>query len=385
MIEGQDRLDYIKCNMSLSDQPINMDFWQRDYLLQDQKFLIANKSRRIGWSFITALKGVLKANDPAEKKYVKQFVSYSLDDAKEKILYAKELFYSLPVRYRKKVVSETKTQFDLLDTDGKTVSRLISLPCKPPRGRGGDISLDEFAFHRDDHSIYIAALPVISRGGTIEIGSTPMGNKGKFFEILTDRTRYPRYNRYELFWYFSPALCTNVRGAIQEAAALPAEQMVEKYGTEILKDIFQSMPIDDFLQEYCCTFRDELTAFIPLELILACTPVGEAEIPAFKTLDELLLGYNPKIHGDLYAGYDVGRTKNASELLVMGYDPASQIRTVWLSESYRKVDFETQENILLKFLTLPVHRLAIDATGLGMHLGENLVKKRTKGRAYYFL
>lgn len=350
------------------------DWWQQWYISSDIGFLIANKSRRVGWSFVTALKAVMHAIDPETFGYTKQFVSYSMEDAKEKISVAREFYLSIPEPIRpKKMVSDSKTVLEFEDKNSRSRSRLISWPCKAPRGKGGDISLDEFAFHAKDKEIYVAALPVISRGGSLEIGSTPFGNKGYFHDILIDKEKYPQFKRLEVFWWMSPALCRDVPKAIDESAFLSTRELVTKFGTAILRQIFDSMSIEDFQQEYEGAFRDELAAFITLSMIQACTPLGDDELVPFRTIDEMILGFNPEKHGYLYAGYDVGRTNDSSELVVIGYKPEDKIKRVIASISYKQVKFETQEENLSGLLkNLPIHRLCIDSTGLGMHLAENL-------------
>ena len=64
-------------------------------------------------------------------------------------------------------------------------SRIIGLPANPDTARGytGHIVLDEFAFHGDAHKIYAACFPIITRGYSIEVISTPNGTAGKFYEI----------------------------------------------------------------------------------------------------------------------------------------------------------------------------------------------------------
>lgn len=363
--------------------PFRPDTWQAFYLKSNNRFLIANKSRRIGWSYITAVKGLAEAMDPAVNGYTKQFVSYSLEDATEKIRIATEFYDSIPqAQQPKKLVSRTRTHLEFLDRNGRSISRLISMPCRAPRGRGGSISLDEFAFHQKDEEIYTAALPIISRGGNLEIGSTPFGNKGKFYEIFIGKEKYDKYRRFNVPWYMSPALCRDVHAAIADTN-LTTEQRVAKYGTEIVIDILKSLPIDDFEQEYQCSYRDDLAAFITLDMIRACTPVGDDEIVPYRNLDDFILAYQPETHGSLYAGYDVGRTNDKSELTILGYYPDENVRTVWCCVSLKGVRFEDQEKLLRRAITgLPLHRLAMDATGLGMDLAERMVgryKRKVEG------
>jgi len=385
---GSSLLSFIGHLLSYSDdKPFVPDWWQTVYLKDTSRFLIANKSRRVGWSYITAAKGLGLALDPARSGYTKQYVSYSLEDATEKIRNAVEFYDSIPELARpKKLVSRTKTRLEFMDVNGRSISRLISLPCKQPRGKGGDISLDEFAFHAKDDEIYTAALPIISRGGSIEIGSTPFGNKGKFYEIFNDFDRFGSYKRLNIPWYFSPALCTNVEAAATAKEMSTAER-VAAFGQEILQEIFRSIAFDDFRQEYECFYRDEQAAFITLDMIRACTPLPAAdgeedddedtpEIIPFRDIDSFALAYDPEKHGNLYAGYDVGRTNDASELVIIGYRPEDGTKTVWALVTRRKTGFDEQEALLHRVINgLPVHRLCIDSTGLGMDLAERMTRK----------
>lgn len=381
---GATLLSFVTHLLSYSNnEPFVGDWWQNHYLKDTSRFLIANKSRRVGWSYITAAKGLGLALDPARSNYTKQYVSYSLEDATEKIRNAVEFYDSIPEKARtKELVSRTKTRLEFMDINGRSISRLISLPCKQPRGKGGDISLDEFAFHAKDDEIYTAALPIISRGGSIEIGSTPFGNKGKFYEIYNDFDRFSSYKRLNVPWYFSPALCTDVVAAIKDKN-LSTEERVAKYGKEILQEIFRSIAFDDFRQEYECYYRDEQAAFITLDMIRACTPLGGGEddedtieIRPYRDLDSFILAYHPDIHGNLYAGYDVGRTNDAAELILLGHNKETNHKTVWCMVTKKKTGFDAQEDLLTKALRqLPVHRLCIDATGLGMDISERMEKK----------
>ncbi|QKS91937.1 hypothetical protein [Treponema phagedenis] len=127
--------------------------------------------------------------DGNRTKYVRQFVSYNEEDAKEKIQYAQEFYASIHPKAKKKLRSCTKTAMEFYDKSGKTVSRLISIACRPPRGRGGDIVFDEMAIYPENKAevIYTAGIPVTARGGCVEIGSTPLGKIGRFYDVFSTR------------------------------------------------------------------------------------------------------------------------------------------------------------------------------------------------------
>lgn len=374
------RVDLAESVIKINDERLKLDFWQVIYLQCNIPFLIAVKSRRIGWSWITALKAIIDANNLDNYQYEKIFISYNLQDAAEKIGFAKTFYHSLPKKIKKKLTSETRTGLEFEDRGGKTRSRLVSLPCRAPRGKGGHLSLDEFSFFPKDQEIYSGSLPVISRGGSLEIGSTPYTKTSVFYDLLNDKRNFSEYKRWELPWWFSNALCENVEQAVKEAPNLITEHRVRKFGTSILNQIFDSMSLAAFCTEYECEFAiDESEAFIPLELIQQNTPLGDDEIIPFRNFNDLIIAYKPEIHGHLHAGYDVGRTKDQAVLTILGVYPGTPIKKIWCSIPYTKIPFNDQETTLCKLMNeLPIFRLCIDSTGLGQHLSENLERKYPK-------
>ena len=80
--------------------------------------------------------------------------------------------------------------------------------------------------------------------------------------------------------------------------------------SEFLREIMdkERRALEDFQQEFECRFVDESYSFYPFELILPCTS------------DALLLCDDftdvPHPEGRIVAGFDVGRTRDRSELAV---------------------------------------------------------------------
>ena len=401
MFSKDERLLYAYTYMQFQQKDLLLDFWQDAYIRSMARFITIVKSRRVGWSFICSLKGLIKAMDPDRIGYTKQFVSYNEEDALEKISYAKQFYESIPdCDAKKKLIVDNKSQLCFLDKNGITQSRLISIPCRPPRGKGGDISLDEFAIYNPKMQklVYDAALPVISRGGTIEMGSSPLGKIGKFYDILTDKDTYD-YERYNIPWWFCRDLCIDVPTAVKVAPGLSTEERVETFGTKIIKQIFQNNDYETFRQEYECDFIDSSESYIPLDLIYANTPGkrdGDLDLSAcekmdddeyweynrgidfqaYKDLDSAILNYNPEKHGEtLFLGFDVGRTHDATAIHLIGKMANGKKRDFARIE-LRNVEFEVQENLILQaYKELPVYRGRMDMTGIGRPVYERLHKK----------
>ena len=401
MFTKDERLLYAYTYIQFQQKDLLLDFWQDAYIRSMARFIAIVKSRRVGWSFICSLKGLIKAMDPERIGYTKQFVSYNEEDALEKISYAKQFYESIPdCDAKKKLITDNKSMLCFQDKNGITQSRLISIPCRPPRGKGGDISLDEFAIYNPKMQklVYDAALPVISRGGTIEMGSSPLGKIGQFYDILTDKSTYD-YERYNIPWWFCRDLCVDVPTAVKVAPSLPTEERVATFGTKIIQQILQNNDYETFRQEYECDFIDSSESYIPLDLIYANTPGkrdGDLDLSAcekmdddeyweynrgidfqtYKDLSSAILNYNPEKHGEtLFLGFDVGRTHDATAIHIIGKMADGKKRDFARIE-LRNVDFESQENIILQaYKELPVYRGRMDMTGIGRPVYERLHKK----------
>lgn len=375
-----ERLNYADAFISINELPLDLDRWQELYIQHTGKFSITLKSRQTGFSFIAALKGLVKAMDPARFDYTIQFVSYNLEDAKEKIRYAKQFYHSIPVNHKKPLISETKTSMEFLDIGGKTSSRLISISCRPPRGRHGDIVLDEMAIYPAGkvREIYTAAMGVITRGGCMEIGSTPLGKVGLFYDLFCDEKKFEKYKRLMVPWWYSAALCSNVSAALHEAPGMETVDRVKQFSKESVIMQFESMFLEDFQQEFECMFIDSASSFISLDLIQANTPgvIDEREeVKIYKEADDLVVGYIPQEHGErLYVGYDVARRRDAAVVFVLGTMPDGKKKVVAEIEM-RNTAFETQIDAIRRVMRLPVVRVCIDQTGQGEPLCEQLKKE----------
>lgn len=395
-----EKLNYIYAFMKYDQKDITLDFWQDDFIRNRNRFIALLKSRQTGFSFVVSIKGLVKALDPARTKYTKQFVSYNEDDAQEKIRYAKDFYESIPGKYKKKLIHSTATMLEFEDIGGKSTSRLISLPCRPPRGKNGDVCLDEFAIYlpRLSNQIYTAASFCTLRKGCIEIGSTPLGTIGKFYEICSDREKYPDFDRYFIPWWYAKVMCNDVKKAVVEAKDMTTEERVLTFGTDRLRDIFQNSTLEDFQQECECAFVDSASSYISLELIYSNTPgkrecdmlpdsVSDEEyyseeantgisIKAYSDVDEIILNYKPEVHGSpLFMGYDVAKTGDATVFYIIGLQENKK-RSVLNLIIRNDPTFDKQRDVARKLLKqLPIFRMAMDMTGIGQVLYADLRKE----------
>ncbi len=356
------------------------EYFQLALWSDDSPFRIENKSRQIAWSWALAADftadALLNSRDGI-------FVSISLEEAKEKIRYAKSIYEHLQVAGLPRLIRDA--QFNLEFANG---ARLTSLPSKPARGRArSNVGLDEFAHAQRDREIYTGSLPVISKGGRLRIGSSPLGASGVFWEVFTQTMRpYPGYNRKATPWWHVYGFCSDVKAARQAAATLGTLEMVERFGNERIKVIAGNMPLEDFAQEYSCQYIDESTAWITWEEIksaqdadLLCympKAVGALtpEISdAIKDLAEDIR--RNRVEQTFAAGVDIGRTRNTTEIYLVGIGPSGQY-PLRMGISLDAIEFDDQFTVLMEVMReLPVVAMKIDQNGIGRNLAENAAKR----------
>jgi phage FluMu gp28-like protein len=358
--------------------------WERfqvAHLNDDSTFRLENKSRQIAWSWLIAAEAVAEAILDGQSSI---FVSISLDEAKEKIRYARSVFDNLEGVHLPKIVSDNQLLLELGNG-----ARLISHSSKAPRGKARfNVYLDEFAHVQRDRQIYTGTLPIISKGGKLRIGSSPMGASGVFWEIDTQSLRpYPGYTRRRTPWWEVEAFCLNVSAARNMALPMLTGERVEMFGNDRIKAIYANMPLEDFQQEYEAEYVDEVTAWITWDEIkqnqgdenyLCAIGAGRAGDKsrvdtAIRQLQQWVS--EKKVETVFSGGMDIGRTRNTSELYLVG-ESTTKTYPLRLALTMDNTEFDDQLSVVMNVIAnLPVKKLLIDQTGIGRNIAENAAKK----------
>jgi phage FluMu gp28-like protein len=360
--------------------------FQVAFLNNTTRWGIDVKSRQIAWSFTAALDAVLDGILVPDTAHL--FVSINLDEAREKIRYANAIIEAIDPPARPALVRSSQTEIEF--SNG---SRLISHPCRPPRGKPrARIYLDEMAHYPEgmDREIYRAALPATVKGdGYIRIGSSPLGARGLFWEIVTEGLRkYPGYDGHRRYipWWQVGALCKDVRLASQIAPAMPTQERVAAFGTAPLIDIFENMFLEDFQQEYECAWVDEATAWIAWELIQQNQSAehlwwhAKSTSEAKALIPQILAAIKARRCEEAFAGgIDVGRKHDLTEFMAVGRG-TTEATPLRLSVSLDRVPYDEQQECFVTLIkALPFTQVLVDQNGIGAQLAENL--KRLTGKA----
>ena len=357
---------FVSALCSHESEPIDLEAYQVAFLNDRSRFRWVTKSRQVGFSFLLSLEALARCH--LRESHTSVFVSFNLEEAKDRILLARQVFEELPLAYQKKLVVDSKTELAFESSGAhRRLSRIISVPSKAPRGKKGDIYLDELAHYLNDREVYRGSTALILRSnGQLTGCSTPLGRRGIFWEIAREEIRkYPHHTRQDVPWWLCRFFCTDTARAAIEAPDMPTEERVERFGKPAIVEQFDSLDLDDFRQELECLFVDESYSFFPYDLILP------------NTTDDVVLADDftdvPAPQGRIVAGFDVGRTRDRSELAV--FEEVEGRFTCRLLRTYAEAPFAEQDADLRRLLeVLPVARLSIDRSGIGMNLAENLAR-----------
>lgn len=388
--------------------PTKLYYYQIKYIRDKAFFIHIDKSRQTGFSYIYACRSLARSHLGLHHTSI--FISINQEEANEKIAYARALYESLPLSVKKKCVVDNKHSLEFESANGSAGSRtrIISYAQREPRGKGGnvDVYLDEAAHYTWGEQIYVAAVPIITRGtGTLTIGSSPLGKKGIHYDIIAKDAYRRIYSYHQIYWWHCIDFVKkgHFKKANREAAAMSTEERVAKFGSEKIIGIFISMDLEQFQQEYELFHIDESVSFFPIDLINTCVyevviddiflqedeysetltfPIVEkypkTNFRYYENMDDLRMAVNNGnvSFENLYAGYDVGRKKNAGEfsiieeIKVAGQQPLQIIRHL---QTFKRKKYEYQKAYLKRALdSFPRLKLKIDAGGIGNQMGEEL-------------
>jgi phage FluMu gp28-like protein len=393
--------------------------YQWRWIKDESQLKIAVWSRQSGKSFAAALRAVIKC---LEKRT--QYIILSKGERQSRLFMEK-------VKDICQVFKECHFLPEFAELQGTAEmtmevyfphnhSRIIGRPANPDTARGysGHIVLDEFAFHGDAHKIYAACFPIITRGYSIEVISTPNGTAGKFYEIakqaglvglpiadgrltIENQSTNPRSaidNRQSTIGN-SQAIWSGHRVDIYDAVAqgLPANIRLLRSGCD---------DEETWLQEYCCQFLSDAQNYIPVELISTCVHEEATTEWADRQIGSRQLGKAPTAHlpnspsAELYLGVDIGRKRDLT--IAWLFEKVGGVLWSRRLLTLKGVSFDEQEKAISGLIeagsgqwadgqigkgstaclpTCPparlasVRRVCIDQSGIGMMLAEHLVQK----------
>lgn len=357
----------------LKTQAAIRDCWAR--------YLLILKGRRTGGTYAVAYKHFMRRlRNEINRDLI--FLSTTQRTANEFIGYVRE-FFDLVDKAADIVEREIELDGRKLTQSIATMpngSRIIAMPSTPSALRGfeGDVVLDEFAMHPDAEKLYDAAQPLIMRGGTLTVLSTPEGKENLFWQLVVDARAYAEGKRESAGKELIPwvlieyPLTKAVEEGLVEEQINPGneEQLTREEFIDAVRRGCRTFAA--YLQEYECQPSEGVGTWLSYATIHRC----ENELcPLPNTgLSEHYAG------GPCYAGVDVGRTQDLTVIwiaeLVGDVLWTRQVEVIHHAEVKGGTTIPNQVRLIFSLLSkVKLVRVGVDNNGIGVGLADGLEEK----------
>jgi phage FluMu gp28-like protein len=346
--------------------------FQVRWLREPASVAIAEKSRRIGWTWTHALGVVLDRVEGRSNYYHSsaddtasiEFVDYCAE-------WARMLNAVAEVRDETEVIEDREIHTKVMTfASGRKIVAGSSNPTFL-RSKGGAVGLDEFAFHRNGRELVKAAhATALFWGHPLRIWSTHNG-EGSYFNGLLKSARQgdlkAAVHRVTIEDAVEQGIVERIVMRKRRLADVPAPDATAR--REWLDELRATCPDEDtWNEEYLCRPSSGQNALLSYELIQGCEA---ANLRLLSTAD---------LEGECYAGFDVGRHRDLSALWVL--QRVGDVYWTRVLRTFERVTFTAQEDAInLLMANRAVKRLCIDATGMGEMLAERATQRWGRYRA----
>lgn len=376
-----------------SGEPFVLEDFQIEYLLDRNPFKVTNKCRQSGGSLQVSLAKFFKAY--RNIGYRCDIVSINLQEAADKIKYIRDVWETLPERYRPKLEIDNALSIGFHKGNKRSVvhSRAASAGV---RGGKKEVVFDEFAHIMNADNLFHSAAPAIMNGDLgIDIISTPLGDTNIFADIFNNveneygERPYKDFSRHEFIWCdvrrfvndFDKLQKTRKKRNVDLKDPAQMRQLISQFGTDKLKFFYNMYPWDIFRQEFCGEFLGELGSYFPWPLIQKCLKgsVGSASDGHSTYTEDCLVPWLKRPKGNVnpvYVGIDFGESSKETDktsIQILEKDIESDQINPRFLHRYSEVlskdqypDFPSQaEHIVRIARAFNASKVTCDETGLG--------------------
>jgi phage FluMu gp28-like protein len=339
--------------------------FQKCWLLESAPMAIAEKSRRIGWTWVHALRVVLGRlenecnyyHSSTDDTATREFVDYCGD-------WARMMNAVAQVTDETDVIEEREIRTKVMTfPNGRKIVAGSSNPTFL-RSKGGEVGLDEFAFHQNARELVKAAhATALFWGYPLRIWSTHNG-EGSYFNGLLRSARKGEIKAA----VHSVNILQAVEDGIVERIIMRKKRLDdvpavdEKARREWLDELRSTCPDQaTWNEEYMCMPSSDAAALLTYDLIRTCER-GREDLPIVEDPREI------KTNAPLYAGMDVGRQKDLTVFWVLAR--VGDVFETRLIRTFHKTQYSLQESFLDLLMRQGIKRICIDSTGIGDMLAE---------------
>lgn len=321
--------------------------YQIEWLKDQSRYKIMEKSRRIGMTYVQSYEDV---RDAATGEGMDVWFS-SADDsaAREYIRYCEQWTKLLQIGAESlgEVVIDSEKDIKVYVIEfanGRRINALSSNP-KAFRSKGGKLVLDEFAFHESPDAMWKAARPIVTWGYPVRILSTYNGKSGRYYRMV-EQAKLGKGD-------FKLHTC-NIEQAVGDGLA---DKIMGRLLTALERKqwiLAEKSAVGDeeaWQQEYMCNPADEATAWLTWDLIHAAQSPEAGKPEQYQ-------------NGLCYVGVDIGLRRDLFVIWVL-----ERVGDVLITREViklKKSTFAQQDAELRRVMkTYRVAKACIDQTGLG--------------------
>ncbi|NLF31580.1 MAG: hypothetical protein GX591_11925 [Planctomycetes bacterium] len=352
--------------------------WQEAWRRDTSPMKIWEKSRRIGATY-TEANDVVMTRLPGRPR---EHVDYWFSSADESAAYEfadycrhwLEVAGAVADRFTEQVddpqTGRAGTAFCVRFPGGARMTAMSSNP-RRFRSKGGDIGLDEFAYHDQAVAMYEAAEPCTMWGGWMRMLSTHNGEGSEFNRHVQMGHRHAagQARPDDIPWSIHRITLPE---AVEQGLV---ERINATQGTRFGRQEFlderrrRCRSEDHWRQEYLAIPSIDTTAWLPYDLLAACES-DQAGV-------ESAIG-----DGQLYVGMDVGETDDRTVIWVL--ERVGDVLWTRAVIVFRGELLAVKEGALLRWLGRPkAVRACVDGTGVGAQIGQ-AAERTGKGESVKF-
>jgi phage FluMu gp28-like protein len=267
--------------------------YQRAWILDDSPLRLAEKSVRIGWTFADAFKNVRKRLQNSRRDYL-----FSTRDHSTALEYVRTCHrFAEAYDFTRAILSRGVEDLRVprFDSAGRDTgftdevktgvirfdngSRILAFSSNPNalRAFGGDVGLDEFAFHSAPDQLWAAASGRVTWGYDLGLWSSSNGDQTLFHTFAREAQAGVGNKDSAMRWsYYRVTLLDAVnQGLVEAVNRASGRQWTREQFIQDCRDRARLPEI--FEQEYMCNPRGGTLAIVPWEAIERCL---RAEPPA---------------------------------------------------------------------------------------------------------
>jgi phage FluMu gp28-like protein len=243
--------------------------YQERWLADRSRLKIAQKSRRIGWTYVQSYEDCRDAVR-ADGGMDVWFSSADQSAAEEYIRYCErwiKMFDAAAKSIGECVIdSERSVKALVIElSNGKRINALTSNP-KRFRSKGGKVVLDEYAFHDDQDAMWRAASPAITWGYPLRVISTHNGRSCRYYRMVSDAEKAGPKSKWSLH---TVTIVDAVNGGlVDKIKGRPATEDERQAFLEECREIAGDQ--ETFDEEFMCIARDGTLAWLDWSLITSC-------------------------------------------------------------------------------------------------------------------